>query len=166
VTVTVGANGIAEFHVANPQLRKATWACFKFMRYHRVDPFELGYEPQALHGDRIALGALRGPVDGCEVRPEWGHPWPDPHGYHSGAEIAFTPHAERWFADRAAARKLVLFFRWSRHHRSAPTTGIAVARRRGEIVYSVRSATGKRFAIAVRDGKVVHENVTAYARPL
>jgi hypothetical protein len=166
VSVVVGANGIAEFHVSNPQLRKASWACFKFMQYHQVDPFELGYEPQAIHGDRIQIGSLHGPFDGCEVRPEWGHPWPDPHGYHSGAEIAFTARARQYFADRAAARELVLYFRWSRHHPNAPTTGIAIARSGAESTYSVRSTTGKRFSITVRGTKVVRENVKPYAGPL
>ena len=112
VSVVVGANGIAEFHVSNPQLRNASWACFKFIRYHEDQPFELGFAPQAIHGDRVRIGRVPGPFDGCEVQPGWGRPWPDPHGYHSGAEIAFDARARRWFADRAAARKVVRYFRW------------------------------------------------------
>jgi hypothetical protein len=166
VSVVVGANGIAEFHVSNTQLQTAEWACFKFMRYHQVDPFGFGYAPQAIHGDRIRLGSLRGPVDGCEVRPQWGHPWPDPHGYHSGAEIAFTAHAKRYFADRAAARELALYMRWSKHHPNAPTAGIAVARHGADTAYSVRSTTGKRFSVTTRGGRIVRENVTPYAGPL
>jgi hypothetical protein len=166
VSVVVGANGIAEFHVSNPHLRKASWVCFKFMQYHEVIPFELGYAHQAIHGDRIRIGSLRGPFDGCEVQAGYGRPWPDPHGYHAAVEIPFTPRAKRWFADRAAARKLVRYFRWSRHHPNAATTGITITHRGGETTYSVRSTTGKVFAIAVRDRKVVQENVTPYAGPL
>jgi hypothetical protein len=163
VSVVVGANGVAEFHVANPELRNASWACFKFMQYHRVVPFEMGYAPQTIRRNRIRIASLPGPFDGCEVQPGWGRPWPDPHGYHSGAEIAFTARARRWFADRAAAREVVRYYRWSRHHPNAPTTGITVTQRGSDTTYSVRSTTGKVFAITVRDRKVVHENVRAYA---
>jgi hypothetical protein len=166
VDVIVGRNGIAEFHVTGSTLHGASWACFKFVRYHRVEPFELGYAAQAVHGDRIQLGGLRGPVDGCEVQAPRGHTWPDPLGYHAAAEIAFTDHARRWFADRAAARKLALYLRWSRHHPHAPTTGITITRARAETTYSVRSTTGKRFAVTTRDGRVVRQNVRPYAGPL
>jgi hypothetical protein len=166
VTVVVGANGIAEFHVSNPSLQKADWACLKFMRYHQVDPLELGYARQAVHGRRIELGNLRGPFDGCEVRPGRGHTWPDPLGYHSGAEIAFTPRGKRYFADRAAARELALYLRWSKHHPNAPTTGITVSHHGADTTYSVRSTTGKRFSVTKRGGRIVRENVRPYAGPL
>jgi hypothetical protein len=166
VLVVVGANGIAEFHVSNPGLQTADWACLKFMRYHQVIPLELGYARQAIHGARIELGSVRGPVDGCEVRPGRGHTWPDPRGYHSGAEIAFTARAKRYFADRAAARELALYMRWSKHRPNAPTTGILVSHNGGDTVYSVRSTTGKRFSVTKRGGRIVRENVTPYAGPL
>ena len=166
VTVVVGANGIAEFHISNPSLQKGDWACLKFIRYHQVDPFELGYARQAVHGSRIQLGSLRGPVDGCEVRPGRGHTWPDPLGYHSGAEIAFTARGKRYFADRAAARELALYLRWSKHHPNAPTTGLTVTRHGDETTYSVRSTTGKRFSATKRGGRIVRENVGPYAGPL
>jgi hypothetical protein len=165
VSVIVGANGIAEFHVSNPSLQKADWACLKFMRYHQVDPLELGYARQAVHGSRIELGSLRGPVDGCEVRPGRGHTWPDPRGYHSGAEIAFTARARRYFADRAAARELALYMRWSKNHPNAPPTGITIAHNGADTVYSVRSTTGRRFTVTKRNGRIVRENVTPYAGP-
>lgn len=166
VTVTVGANGIAEFDVSSPALRGSSWACFKFVRYHNVAPFELGYAPQAIRHNRIALGGLRGPVDGCEVQTTRGHTWPDRLGYHAAAEIPFTARGRRWFADRAAARELALYMRWSKHHPSAPTTGITVTRAGGETTYSVRSTTGKRFAVTTRDGRIVRQNVRPYAGPL
>jgi hypothetical protein len=166
VDVIVGANGVAEFHVSSPALKGASWACLKFVRYHQVEPFELGYEAQAIHGNRIRLGGLRGPVDGCEVQTTRGHTWPDRLGYHAAAEIPFTPRARRWFADRAAARRLALYLRWSKHHPNAPTTGITVTHSRNGTTYSVRSTTGKRFAVTKRDGRIVRENVRPYAGPL
>jgi len=166
VDVIVGANGVAEFHVSSPALKGASWACFKFVRYHQVEPFELGYEAQAIRGSRIRLGGLRGPVDGCEVQTTRGHTWPDRLGYHAAAEIAFSDHGRRWFADRAAARQLALYLRWSKHHPNAPTTGITVTRAGAETTYSVHSTTGKRFAVTVRDGRIVRQNVRPYAGPL
>ena len=103
---------------------------------------------------------------GCEVQTTRGHTWPDRLGYHAGAEIAFTAQARRWFADRAAARELALYLRWSKNHRNAPTTGITVTRSDAETTYSLRSTTGKRFAVTVRNGRVVRENVRPYAGPL
>jgi hypothetical protein len=166
VDVVVGANGIAEFHVPNASFKDASWACFKFLRYHQLVPFELGYAPQAIRGNRIELGGLRGPVDGCELQASRGHTWPDRLGYHAAVEIPFTPHARRWLADRAAARELALYLRWSKHHPNAPTIGITVTHAGGETTYSVRSTTGKRFAVTVRGGRIVHENVRPYAGPL
>jgi len=166
VSVVVGVNGIAEFHVSSPALKGAAWACFKFTRYHEIVPFDLGYAPQAVHGDRIELGRLRGPFDGCEVQATRGHTWPDRLGYHAAAEIPFTPRGRRWFADRAAARELALYLRWSKHHPNAPTTGLTVTHAGGETTYSVRSSTGKRFAVTTRDGRIVRQNVRPYAGPL
>lgn len=166
VSVVVGANGIAEFDTSDPLLQKASWACFKFMRYHQVDPFGIGFEAQARHGNRVQLGSLRGPFDGCDIQRGYGHTWPDPHGYHSAAEIAFTARARRFFADRAAARELALYMRWSKHHPNAPTTGIAVAHNGADTIYSVRSTTGKRFSVTKRGGRIVRENVRPYAGPL
>lgn len=166
VSVVVGANGIAEFNTSNPLLQKASWACFKFMRYHQVDPLGIGYEAQARHGNRVQLGSLRGPFDGCDVQRSYGHVWPDPHGYHSAAEIAFTRRARRFFADRAAARELALYLRWSKNHPHAPTTGITIAHKGAETTYSVRSTTGKRFSVTKRGGRIVRENVKPYAGPL
>ncbi len=167
VSVVVGANGIAEFDTSDPLLQKASsWACFKFMRYHQVDPFGIGVEAQARHGNRVQLGSLRGPFDGCDIERGYGHTWPDPHGYHSAAEIAFTARARRFFADRAAARELALYMRWSKHHPNAPTTGIRIAHNGAVTVYSVRSTTGKRFSVTKRGGRIVRENVRPYAGPL
>jgi hypothetical protein len=166
VTVVVGANGIAEFQTADPLLQKGSWACLKFIRYHQVDPFELGFEAQARHGDRISLNGLKAPVDGCEVQEGYGHVWPDPHGYHGAAEIAFTARAKRYFADRAAARELALYLRWSKHHPNAPATGITVSHHGGVVVYSIRSTTGKRFSVTKHGGRIVRENVRPYAGPL
>jgi hypothetical protein len=92
--------------------------------------------------------------------------WPDPHGYHSAVEIAFTAQGRRFFADRAAARELALYMRWSKHHPNAPTTGLTVTRRGPTTTYSVRSASGKRFFVTVRGGRIVRENVRPYAGPL
>lgn len=166
LTVVVGANGIAEFRTSDPAYLRASWACLKFMRYFETVPFELSTAPQTHRGDRTDFGGLRGPMDGCEVQEGYGHVWPDPHGYHAAVEIAFTARARRFFADRAAARELALYLRWSKHHPHAPTTGIAVARHGSETTYSVRSTTGKVFAVTTRGNRIVRQNVEPFAGPL
>jgi hypothetical protein len=166
ITVVVGANGVAEFRTSNPKYVHASWGCLKFMRYHQVVPFELGTAPQTHRAGRIRLGGLPLPVDGCEVQEGYGHVWPDPHGYHSAVEIAFTARTRRFFADRAAARELALFVRWFRHHDHVPTTGITVSPHGAETTYSVRSTTGKAFHVTLRGRKVVAQDVEPYAGPL
>jgi hypothetical protein len=165
VSVVVGANGIAEFTTSDPKLRASSWACFSFMRYHETSPLELSYAPQA-HRTRIDLGGLKTPVDGCEVQTGRGHAWPDPHGYHAAVEIPFTARGRHWLADRAAARKLALFVRWSRRHPGTKPTGIHVAHGAGAAVYSVRSTTGKVFSVAMRGPRIVRENVSGIAGSL
>jgi hypothetical protein len=166
ITVIVGANRVAEFRTTNPKYLHASWACLKFMRYHEDVPFELGFEAQTHRGDRTTLGGLQTPVDGCEVQETYGHVWPDPHGYHSAVEIAFTGRARRFFDDRAAARKLALFIRWFRHHANVPTAGIHVSRHGTEATYSVESTTGRVFRVTLRGKKVVSQNVKPLAGPL
>jgi hypothetical protein len=156
VTVVVGANGVAEFHTSDPKLRRSAWGCFQFMQYHRVVPFGANFGP---HGSRIELWGLTPPVDGCEVERGNGHVWPDPQGYHAAAEIAFTPRARRYFADRAAARELSLFVHWFRRHDHVPTTGITVAAHGDTTTYSVRSRTGKVFHVTLQGRKVVGDNL-------
>ena len=126
------------------------------MQYHGVIPFGSNFGP---HGTRIELWGLTPPVDGCEVERSNGHVWPDPQGYHAAAEIAFTAPARRYFADRAAARKLSLFIHWLRRHDRVPTTGIAVARHGATTTYSVRSTTGRVFRVTLQARKIVAENL-------
>lgn len=166
ITVVVGKNGIAEFRTTNPAYLKASWVCLKFMRYFETVPFELGFEAQTHREGRVQLGGLTTPVDGCEVQEAYGHVWPDPRGYHSAVEIAFDARARHFFADRAAARELALYLRWSEHHLHAPTTGITIARHGSETTYSVRSTTGKVFSVTKRGEQIVSQNVKPYAGPL
>lgn len=184
VTVTVGANRVAAFDLAGADatVRKLiaspgySLACFKFIRYHEDAPFEIGGERLGIaRGNRIALEGLAAPYDGCEVEGGYGHTWPDRNGSHSAVEIAFTPRARRFFADRAAARDLALYVRSRRHHglggikaiaspsAPLPANTIGYVPSGTGTTYVERSTTGKRFEVTVRGAKVVRQNVKPYA---
>ncbi len=184
VAVTVGANGVAAFDLggADARVRQLVsspgrmLACFKFIRYHEDAPFEMGATGLGIaQDDRISLHGLRAPYDGCEVEGGYGHTWPDRNRSHSAVEIPFTPRARRFFADRAAARDLALYVRTRKHHGLAGIRSIPSARARLPVdtigyvragaatTYVERSTTGRRFAIVVRAGKVVRENVKPLA---
>ena len=184
VTVTVGANRVAEFDLAgaNASVRKLIaspgrgLACFKFVRYHEVAPFEMGGTGLGIaKGDRISLNGLPAPYDGCEVQGGYGHTWPDRNGSHSAVEIPFTARARHFFADRAAARDLALYVRSRAHHgldgitalvsstAPLPADTIGFVRGAAGTTYVERSTTGKRFAVTVLGTKVTRQNVKPYA---
>lgn len=184
VSITAGANGVAAFDLvrADARVKKLlaapgrSLACFKFIRYHEHAPFEMGASGLGIAQDnRISLNGLRPPYDGCEVEGGYGHTWPDRNQSHSAVEIAFTPRARRFFADRAAARALALYVRTRRHHglagiRSVGSAGaplppdtIGYVRTGAETTYVERSTSGRRFTIVVRANKVVRENVKPLA---
>jgi hypothetical protein len=181
VSVTVGVNRIASFATSGaspavkPLLARASYACFKFTRYHETVPLELGFAPQAIRGSSIPLSGLAPPYDGCEVQAAYGRTWPDRFHSHAAVEIAFSARARRFFADRAAARDLALYVRSRRHHglagvRSIPSVGaplpadtIGHVRAGVETTYVERSTTGRRFTVVVRANKIVRENVKPYA---
>ena len=164
VTVTVGANHVAVFETSDTQLRKASWACFKFMRYHQAQPFETGWTAGARHGrDRIDLNGMPTPVDGCEIQGDYGHTWPDRNNSHSPVEIAFSARGRRYFENRAAARDLGVFIRTRRSHSLDATTRIHVSRSGAETTFTEMSSTGRRFFVTLRGDRIVRDNVRAFA---
>jgi hypothetical protein len=180
VSVEVGANRVALFDTrgaapaVKPLLARASYACFKYTRYHEDVPFELGFAPQTIRGGAIPLNGVAPPYDGCELEAAYGRTWPDRFHSHAAVEIAFTARARRFFADRAAARDIALFVRTRRHHGLAgiravaqtnaplPPDTIGYVRTGTETTYVERSTTGRRFTIVVRADRVVRQNV----RPL
>jgi hypothetical protein len=51
------------------------------------------------------------PYDECSVGGHYGRRWDEHVGYHSAAEFPFNALAERFFAERAVARRLAYFVR-------------------------------------------------------
>jgi hypothetical protein len=198
VVVVVGHNGVVNFDISGasaalqPLLRSASYACFRFMRYHQQSPAELGFAPQTIVDDTIRITGLPTPYDGCEIQGSYGHRWPDRNHSHSAVEIAFTPRATRFFADRAAARDLALFLRSRQMQRirrlsNAPLTA-AITRRYGHAITHVptthanlapdrigyatsgktttffeNSTTGRHFVVVVAHGRIVSEKIKPFA---
>jgi hypothetical protein len=51
------------------------------------------------------------PYDACSIGGHYGRRWDENVGYHSAVEFPFNPLAERFFAERAVARRLAYFVR-------------------------------------------------------
>jgi hypothetical protein len=168
VSVTVGSNRIAVFEVSGATarvrtlIRRGSYGCFRFIRFHEETPFSMNFSPNAMRGHAIPLNGLAPPYDGCEIQGAYGHTWPDRNESHSAVEIPFTARARAFFADRAAARDLGLFVT-SRARNLARPSRISVHGAGGSATYTERSATGRRFYVVVRDGKVVDQNVRTLA---
>jgi hypothetical protein len=198
VSVIAGHNGVVRFDISSAPARvqaliqNASYACFRYMRYHEDVPAELGFAPQAMSGTAIRIFGLPTPYDGCEIQGSYGHTWPDRNHNHSAVEIPFDARAARFFADRAAARDLALFLR-SREmqklrrlessalssaltrrygsaiaHRRSPTSRLPV----GKIGYVTSgststffeySSTGRRFFVRVQAGRILEQNVKPLA---
>jgi hypothetical protein len=56
------------------------------------------------------------PFDACAVRGRYGRRWDEHVGYHSAVEFAFNDTAKRFFAERAAARRIAYFVRSPKMH--------------------------------------------------
>lgn len=193
VAVTVGANEVVLFDAsaASAELRRllrgnVTYACFRA----RGETGQRSLGHWGGFADSVALRFfnLGTPFDGCEIQGSYGHRWPDRNGSHSAVEVAFTPAAERYFEERAAARDLALFIRARKVQQLRKLGGGALeqaltaefgdridrlgsagaspaAGRIGywpgadRAVFRRASRTGRVFEIEVREGKIVRDNL-------
>jgi hypothetical protein len=142
---------------------------------------------------RPILPGPRAPVDGCDVRGNYGHRWPGKLGYHSVIEVPFTEAGRRFFEDRAAARDVSFFLRQTQMRRlrrtSAHLSAENVRRAFGSSIAALPSrearppagrigywadrsglllrrisSTGHRFEVVIgQKGGVIKENLDPYA---
>jgi hypothetical protein len=193
VTVVAGANGAVAFDSTGAEdatarlldTPRASYVCFKFRtgsaRGYGVSG---GYQPKV----GVRYFGVGTPFDGCEIQGSYGHRWPDRNGSHSAVEIPFTPAAERFFEDRAAARDLALFVRMRKVQQLRKRTGDELVRALGaefgsaidrlgsrvqrpdagrigywpgseRSVFRRVSTTGRVFEVEVTAGKVTRDNL-------
>ena len=193
-SVVAGANGIVVFqaHTLSPFVegllgQSAGYGCFKLVREFGIFDKKGAYFSGRFARSAVirSFGPLPRPWDGCEIQGGYGHLWPDRNDSHSAVEIPLTEKGRRFFADRAAARDLSLFFRSRAMHRIRKETGTrlvddlsrypivrSTSPPVGKIGYTVaaggatfveRSPTGRRFFVEVRRGKIRRSNVRPYA---
>lgn len=192
VTVTAGANGSVVFDAtgADPATAalngsRASYVCFRF-REGSARGYGISGSYRTKAGFRyFGVGT---PFDGCEIQGSYGHRWPDRLGSHSAVEFAFTPAAERYFVDRAAARDLALFVRARKVQEIRRKTGPDVAAElesvfgatidrlsssdaraevgrvgywpgRDRTLFREVSPTGRVFEVEVVEGKIARENL-------
>jgi hypothetical protein len=118
VTVRVRPPDMAVFDTtgAGTALRRllrgnVTYACMRLSTTHGWHVRE-GGAWAAFRGTYSAvLTGVRAPFDACELRGSYGRRWGSSVGWHSAVEIPFNAKAERFFAERAAARELAYFAR-------------------------------------------------------
>jgi hypothetical protein len=195
-TITVGANGAALFDLAQlePSIRRllenhsAGFGCFRIATQYGAT-YARGYGISGRFADKVGARFNNlGPLDGCEIQGSYGHRWPDKLDSHSAVEFAFTPRAQRYFTDRAAARDLALFVRTKEVQRirrldPAELNRELAARYGGQIVqladqaarpptgkigywigpkrtvFSRISDTGRRLYVEVEDGRIARDNL-------
>lgn len=190
-TVVAGHNGAVQFTevASTPALRQlvghsVSYNCFRLTRQFGIfTVLGLGQDGRFAPTVGFQVTGVGTPFDGCDIEGSAGHLWPDRDGSHSVVEIAFTPAARVFFADRAAARDLALFVRSRRVHTirsEQPTKALhdlraAYGKRLShsririkalsatELEFSERSTTGKTFIVIVRNGRIVKKNVSPYA---
>jgi hypothetical protein len=195
VTAVAGRNGVVVFDTSHASAavrpliagRAVDYACFRRLPYHPA-PVDLGVSRTTDARVAFRLVGESPPFMGCEIQGTYGHTWPDKNGDHSAVEIAFTPAARSFFADRAAARDLALFLRSDAMHAirklSASALAQAIRRRYGSaitrldspssslspdrigfitsgdgITYVERSTTGRQFSVRIVDGRIKAQNV-------
>jgi hypothetical protein len=196
VSVVVGRNGVAVFtrEAPSPEVAKLLdgdvgYTCFRFERtLLGVQPLGLALDAyRPLTAQTKVQFQPRGPYDGCEVDGYYGHRWPDRFGSHSLVEIAFTPRARRYFADRATARDLALLVRSRRMQQLrrdpaaiasaygsalvrlssrtafAPVGRIGYWTGDGGVTFGETSPTGLRFYVRVESGRIVRQNLGSLA---
>lgn len=193
VTVTAGANGAVVFDASDADRRtaalldnpRASYVCFAFRDGEpRGYGISGGYQPVV----GVRYNGIDTPFDGCEIQGSYGHRWPDRNDSHSAVEIAFTPAAKRFFADRAAARDVALFVRMRKVQQLRKLSGDEFVRAIGaqfgsaldrlarssdrpapgrigfwtgtdRTVFRRVSPTGRIFEVEIREGKIVRENL-------
>jgi hypothetical protein len=169
---------------------EAAFGCFKLVREFGIFSAKgMFVSGRFASTTATRIYGLPHPWDGCEVQGSYGHRWPDRNGSHTAVEIPLTEKGRRYFADRAAARDLALFVRTRDVQRIRKETGTALARDLGRypivqvasptdtppvgkigwaptaggVTFVVRSSTGRRFIVEVRDGKIVSKSLKPYA---
>jgi hypothetical protein len=193
VRVVVGANASVIFDTtgAEPRTaelldnRRASFVCFRF-RAGEPRGYGISGGNQRVVG--LRYHGIGTPFDGCEIQGAYGHRWPDRNDSHSAVEVAFTPAAQRFFEDRAAARDVALLVKMRKVQQLRKLTGdelvsaltdefgSAIDRlperdarpQPGRIgywagadrtVFRRVSTTDRVFEVEVRDGKIVRENL-------
>jgi hypothetical protein len=166
---------------------EASFGCFKLVREFGIFSAKGMYVSGRFAPTTTAtrIYGLTHPWDGCEIQGTYGHRWPDRNRSHSAVEIPLTEKGRRYFVDRAPARDLALFVRTRDVQRIRRETGAALARDLGRypivrspspplgkigwapiengVTFVERTATGRRFFVDVRNGKIVRTNVKDYA---
>jgi hypothetical protein len=189
-TVVAGHNGAVQFTQTGttPILKQLVGQSAGFGCFRLTKEFGIFTVRGLSEGGRFApsfgtqLHGVGTPFDGCEVQASIGRTWPDPLDNRAAVEIPFTPAGRRFFADRAAARDLALFVRSRRMHqlRKEPA---AQAKRDIDAAYgrnlarspirmtlvspttlrfTETSATGKRFQVTIRNGRINSQNLKPY----
>jgi hypothetical protein len=200
VEVTVGSNGVVVFNgtAIEPTARKLLSGrqiginCFVLSANHRQTRsagISAAWQPKIAFK---SLGYIKPPFDGCEFQGSYGHRWRDQYGTHSAVEIALTPRADRYFANRAAARDLALFVR-SRTTQQirkklgpeliaalrsqygdavvvlpsktarAPVGVLGVWASGASTVFSEQSSAAVRYVVELKNGKIITETVRGLA---
>ena len=155
-----------------------------FGPYHESDPtgLSMSLQPQ-MSRQTMVLRGIPMPIAGCEISGYYGRRWHDPLAAHRGVEIPLTARGKRYFMNRAAAGDLELFVHLlhtrrisrlsgraldsaiSRYfgaeiQRLASSTSSLAPRRIGYVhipggaIFYERSTTGRRFSVAVEQGKL------------
>jgi hypothetical protein len=134
VTAVSGRNGVVVFDTSHARAavrpliagRAIFYGCFRRLPYN-PEPVDLGVTRTTDVRVAFRLVGESPPFMGCEIQGTYGHTWPDKNDDHSAVEIAFTPAARSFFADRAAARDLALFLRSDAMHAIRKLSGSALA---------------------------------------
>jgi hypothetical protein len=189
--VVVGHNGAVQFTQVGqtPILRElagrsAGYGCFRLTKEFGIFTVRgLSQEGRLASKVGFQLNGVGRPVDGCELQTSIGHVWPDRLQNRAAVEIPLTPAGRAYFADRRAARDLALFVRSRRMHllREEPAAQaradilhaygkqLAKSRISIEVIDGVTvrltepSATGRRFAVTIRGGRIKQQNLKPYA---
>jgi hypothetical protein len=202
VRFVAGRNGVLSIDTSHASARvraligtNAYWTCFSFFApYHEIEPAGIGLSLPA--GRSHATWSSQGipkPFDGCVLVGTYDFRWPDRLHSHHLVEVAFTAHAKRYFADRAAALDLAGFVRSDRTREirrlsgkaldaaisrdfrtlvthlpsstsSLPPEQIGYFDSAGGATFIEYSTTGRRFYVTLKKGKTVSENVRELER--
>jgi hypothetical protein len=195
VTAVAGRNGVVVVDTSHVRAavrpliagRAVFYGCLRRLPYNPA-PVDLGVTRTTEARVVFRIQGMSPPFMGCEIQGTYGHTWPDRNHSHSAVEIAFTPAARRFFADRAAARDLGLFLRSDTMHTIRKLSGVrleqALQHRYGSAVvkldspsstlsagrigyttigaatiYVEQSTTGRRFSVRIVNGRISAENV-------